>query len=409
MSKKSLFAEAIADAKDLKAAALSNIKAALVETFTPTLETMVNNKLKEASDEEEGYEEDDNKDADSEVDEAKKKKPEEDDKSEDGEDKPEHDGESIDLEELLKELEDEDNSEDKPEEDSEVDETYDAEEKDGEKDVKPMDEKKKKPSKDDEEGGDEEKDEELDEHAQYLKLKEKFEKKAPKEDKPEEGEEEKDVDEDIDVEALLKELGGGDEEDANHEDEVDEAFGDKEEAGKKKVKPMDEEDSSLKSLADKLKAGATGVIDDFKRDYEALKDPKTRAEWLQSLSTQIGRTQGVAEIKKLTAEMNEVNLLNAKYLYFFKTINENTTFSQEQKVRVLKQFDKCHTVKEVKLVYGTISESFKASSKKVTKKPIKESLGFASKTTGTAKKVLKESEDIIDPFFKRMRELAGLI
>lgn len=403
MSKKSLFAEAMADAKDLKAVAFANAKAALEETFTPKLKSMINAKLNEDLDEEDSYEEDDEKDANSDVDEAKKKKPEE------GDDKPEEDGENIDLEELLRELEDDGDSEDKPEEDSEVDETYDAEEKDGEKDVKPMDEKKKKPSEDEE--GDEEEKDEMDEHAQYLKLKEKFEKKAPKEEKPEESEEEKDdsdTDEDIDVEALLKELEGGDEEDANHEDEVDEAFGDKEEAGKKNVKPMDEEDGAVKSLADKLKAGAVGVIDDFKKDYEALKDSKTRAEWLQSLATTLGRSQGVAEIKKLTAEMNEVNLLNAKYLFFIKTINENTSFKQEDKVRVLKQFDKCNTVKEIKLVYRTISESFKTSVKKGTKKSIKENLGFASKATGTAKKTLKENEDIVDPGVARWQFLAGI-
>ena len=108
-------------------------------------------------------------------------------------------------------------------------------------------------------------------------------------------------------------------------------------------------------------------------------------------------------INELRNELNEVNLLNAKLLYTNK-IFKSKNLTESEKIKVLNTFDKAETVKEVKLVFETLTESFKATTAK--KNPIKESLGSASKTisTATPKQPIIESNEA----FARMQRLAGL-
>jgi hypothetical protein len=111
--------------------------------------------------------------------------------------------------------------------------------------------------------------------------------------------------------------------------------------------------------------------------------------------------EALSTIESLKAEINEINLLNAKLLYsnkIFKAKNLN----ENQKVKVLSSFDKAKNVGEVKMVYETLNEGIK-----VAKNTIKENLGRASKSTvtPTAKQPIVESNDV----FKRMQKLAGII
>ena len=108
-------------------------------------------------------------------------------------------------------------------------------------------------------------------------------------------------------------------------------------------------------------------------------------------------------INELRNELNEVNLLNAKLLYTNK-IFKAKNLTESEKIKVLNTFDKAETVKEVKLVFETLTESFKTTT--VKKNPIKESLGSASKTisTATPKQPIIESNEA----FARMQRLAGL-
>ena len=105
----------------------------------------------------------------------------------------------------------------------------------------------------------------------------------------------------------------------------------------------------------------------------------------------------------LKNELNEINLLNAKLLYTNK-IFKAKNLTESEKIKVLSTFDKAETVKEVKLVFETLTESFKATPAK--KNTIKESLGSASKTisTATPKQPIIESNEA----FARMQRLAGL-
>jgi hypothetical protein len=107
-------------------------------------------------------------------------------------------------------------------------------------------------------------------------------------------------------------------------------------------------------------------------------------------------------INELRNELNEVNLLNAKLLYTNK-IFKAKNLTESEKVKVLNTFDKAETVKEVKLVFETLTESFKASAKKA---PIKESLGSASRSIAPAQ--AKQPIIEVNDAFARMQRLAGL-
>jgi hypothetical protein len=114
-------------------------------------------------------------------------------------------------------------------------------------------------------------------------------------------------------------------------------------------------------------------------------------------------------IKSLRGTINEVNLLNAKLLYANKLFR-GYNLTNEQKVKVVENLDRTSTVREVKLVYATLSESMKftGTERKVAavKKNISE--GIASKaqaSTAPAKEIIAESNELAN----RFKQLAGII
>ena len=114
--------------------------------------------------------------------------------------------------------------------------------------------------------------------------------------------------------------------------------------------------------------------------------------------------EALETINTLQTQLQEVNLLNAKLMYVNKVFKVNN-LSEAQKVNIIAAFDKAETVKEVKLVFETVSENVVAKKKTA----IKESkLGMASKATGTTAskpEVISEVSDAV----KRMQKLAGII
>jgi len=113
-------------------------------------------------------------------------------------------------------------------------------------------------------------------------------------------------------------------------------------------------------------------------------------------------------INSLKGTINEVNLLNAKLLYVNKLFR-SYNLTNEQKHKVVETLDRTKNVREVKLVYSTIAESFKLGSG-VTKKPssaTKLAESYASKTaksTAPAKQIITEGNVMAD----RFKLLAGI-
>ena len=119
--------------------------------------------------------------------------------------------------------------------------------------------------------------------------------------------------------------------------------------------------------------------------------------------------EALAVIKSLKGTINEVNLLNAKLLYTNKLFR-SYNLTNEQKVKVVENLDRTSNVREVKLVYATLSESMKftGTERKVAqvKKNITE--GIASKaqaSTAPKKEIIEESNDLAN----RFKQLAGII
>jgi hypothetical protein len=83
--------------------------------------------------------------------------------------------------------------------------------------------------------------------------------------------------------------------------------------------------------------------------------------------------------------------------------------TNEQKVKVVENLDRTTSVREVKLVYATLSESMKFTGterKVAAKKTVTE--GFASKvqaSTAPKKEIISESNELAN----RFKQLAGII
>ena len=111
--------------------------------------------------------------------------------------------------------------------------------------------------------------------------------------------------------------------------------------------------------------------------------------------------EAYATVNTQKSTLNEVRLLNAKLLYTNK-IFKAKSLNENEKVKVLSSFDKATTIKEAKLIFETLSEGLNSK-----RKPIRESLGSASKATGNFK-AKKNPIIATDPMVARFQKLAGL-
>ena len=149
-----------------------------------------------------------------------------------------------------------------------------------------------------------------------------------------------------------------------------------------------------------------GYGEDEAEEEKADDATETQAK-MESLQSEL--EEALAVIKSLKGTINEVNLLNAKLLYTNKLFR-SYNLTNEQKVKVVENLDRTSNVREVKLVYATLSESMKftGTERKVAqvKKNITE--GIASKaqaSTAPKKEIIAESNELAN----RFKQLAGII
>ncbi len=387
-----LLKEAIADAKAVRETALQNAKMALEEAFTPQLKSMLSAKLKEEEEEIGGEEEVEeaaphggaqaldtppttNSDEDPEVRESEEfeigdeeeseevaetievngktyRLAEEDDEEAAEEDVYADEGEEeedvLDLESIIKELEDEIGAE----EEEEV--TEGAEDADNAYDEKnPADR-----------NGLAEGEPEAAEDG--------YDEKASKEDKnggvasstlAEQDDEEEEVE--IDESIFTEEEGEDDEETVDEQsDSSDIGKGDNQ---VKQPSASDEEDPGKGKLSEQLA--------EYKKAVVFLKN-----------------------------KLHEVNILNAKLLFTNRLFKE-FSLDNNQKLRVVETFDRAQSTREIKLVYSTLAEQFNDGGS-ITRKSINESASSKSGSTKPkAKKVISEEANVAN----RFRKLAGII
>ena len=318
MSNSDLLKEAIADARAVKETAIANAKLALEEAFTPRIQSMISSRLEEEGEEEFGDEEEMPIDGEMDM--------EMEPGMEGGEDRDlnlggqayrvDNAGDPMPGEEMPMD------GEEVAMEEEPVDE-YDLSEI-----LRQLDEEEGE----DEEAGHEYEDAPMD--AFY--------------------DDEEEMDEEVDIDALLQELMGGDEEVEEYHDE-------------QMMSDKDAEETFMKKENKELK-------NELEEAYNAIKIMKS--------------------------SLNEVNMLNAKLLFTNKLFKAHS-LNESQKIKVIDTFDRARTIREVKLVYTTLSESF-ASKKSLVRESI------ASKpvaSTRPAKQIiLSEGDQIV----ARFKKLAGL-
>jgi uncharacterized protein YjdB len=345
-----LLKDAIADAKAVRETALENAKIALEEAFTPRLQSMLAKKIQSEID----------------VD-------EQDDEFED------EDEEEAPEDEAPEEFEEDDEdpsdefSDEEPEDDMGDEEEDDGMEAEGfdESDIIEIDGVKYAPvvSEDDE-------------------------------DEDEDEEDEMEKSDDFDLEAVLRELEEDEAVDESKDEEVDESK--EEEVDESKEEEVDE---SKEEEVDESKE----EIDEEDIDLEEVIAALSEEENEEEATNEVAKLQSELDehrnvVKYLRTKLNEVNLLNAKLLFTNKLFR-SYGLSNDQKMKVVETFDRAHNLREVKLVYSTLAESFGSK----PKTEIKESKGSASKAVASTKsekqEVIAEGHEMRD----RFKKLAGIL
>ena len=342
MTNRDLLKEAIADAKAVKETAIANAKAALEESFGPFLQQTLAAKLMEMEtmDEEEKLEEADDLKEDSFT--ADEKAPAGYDIKEEADEKEVD--ETLDLEALLKEL-DEMSTEESINEDQTINGT-DADE------IESQD------------------------HGNIVNMNEEDEVKI---DADSDGIPDK-MDDDINIEEMSTE---------DLEAFIKEVIADM-------VKDGELEAGQEMDMKDEEK----DEEDEVKIDLDELMKTEEKEAEMEKMKEEL--EEAYTALKTIKAELQEVNLFNAKLLYTNKIFRAKN-LTESQKVKVLAAFDKAASINEAKLVFETLSEGLNQQSKA----PVNESLlrGAASKVAGVApKKPILEVNDQ----FSRWQLLAGI-
>ena len=232
------------------------------------------------------------------------------------------------------------------------------------------------------------------------------------EDEAEEGmhDEDDDMEENLDLEAIIKEL----------EDELSEGEHDDDEDAEEGMRESEEIEEEYEIDEAALEEDEDTVDEELDKSSGIGKgDNKTDNT---DVSSGIGKGKtGMKESSDIEAELkeykeavvflkdklHEVNILNAKLLFTNKLFKQYS-LDNNQKLKVVETFDRAQTTREIKLVYSTLAEQFNYDGSTVTKKSISESASSAvgsTKPSDESRKVISEETQVAD----RFRKLAGLL
>ena len=176
---------------------------------------------------------------------------------------------------------------------------------------------------------------------------------------------------------------------------------------------QDDEIVDLQELLDSLNddefEGEEITEGEEEEDEEKEVDEKIEDEKV-SESLQAELNEAMSTVQYLRDQLNEVNLLNAKLLYTNKLFNQ-FNLDQKQKLKVVETFDLSKSIREVKLSYTILSESYSLGGSVVKKtnttaKTITE--GLASKpvaSTAPKKELIVENSNVMA---SRFQKLAGI-
>ena len=165
----------------------------------------------------------------------------------------------------------------------------------------------------------------------------------------------------------------------------------------------------LDSLNDDESEGEEITEGEEEDEDEEVVDEKIEDEKVAE-SLQVELNEAMSTVQYLRDQLNEVNLLNAKLLYTNKLFN-TFNLDQKQKLKVVETFDLAKSIREVKLSYTILSESYSLGGSVVKKtnttaKTITE--GLASKpvaSTAPKKELIVENSNVMA---LRFQKLAGI-
>jgi hypothetical protein len=205
--------------------------------------------------------------------------------------------------------------------------------------------------------------------------------------------------EDLNLEAIIRELEGDLEEGDDMLD--DEPMMEKRYGMKMNPQEMEEGDDMDEDMnIDEIIESILREEDEEDKEDEMPEEDSV----MEAMKAELEEAYNAIHIMKST--ISEVNLLNAKLLYTNKLFR-NFELTEGQKMKVIENFDRAGNTREVKLVFSTLAESFNRPSTK--KRVVKES--YASKpAASTAPK--KETTQVLTEGFElanRWKKLAGLL
>lgn len=101
-------------------------------------------------------------------------------------------------------------------------------------------------------------------------------------------------------------------------------------------------------------------------------------------------------VRFLKDKLHEVNILNAKLLFTNKIFKE-FALSNNQKMKVVENFDRAHTTREIKIVYSTLCEGF-IHGKGIRRKSINENASSIAGSTRPSRKIITEEQQVANRF-----------
>jgi hypothetical protein len=230
----------------------------------------------------------------------------------------------------------------------------------------------------------------------------------------EEDEDLEDLDLEAIIRELQREVDAlGDDDDDEEEEEVPPVEDDDDEEEVEEGDDEEEDEEDEEDDEEEVEEGTEDLdLDAILREIEAEMSDEEDTELAQENTKLQGELDEYRKaVELLRGKLNEVNLLNAKLLFTNKLF-KGKELSQEQKIHVVETFDLAMTIREVKLLYATLAEAtinVPAKKKQTTSSTKVIAEGIASKVVGgTAPAPEVIEEDQFAGFRNRMKQLAGI-
>lgn len=221
--------------------------------------------------------------------------------------------------------------------------------------------------------------------------------------------------EELNIEALIRELEGEEEQEEPIEEEEEDYLDtfsegegeDEEEVLESLLRELEGEEEEMEEGEGEEEYSE---LDEILRELEGSDDeeemePQTESRLRMENRKLKRKIQELTKSNKILKNaMSEAFLINSKLFHVNKTLKSAKNLTESQQIGILKAFDRAKTRREVELIYSAISESFKnpASSKHIMKE------SASSKIKAGIKGSVNNRQNKFYSFAPRLQEIAGI-